>query len=222
LIQIGTGQGLLPAPVEREQILLGPAQRVDVVVDFRGLLDERVELESVPRSSTEIGTGSLSAPIMQFRVVRDSRDRSKVPNHLRMLPKWVDRAPEMPDRLWTFGLGPDPDGETAWTINGQTFDPERIDADVERGSVETWDLVNTTTNVSHLVHMHGVPFVLLERNGQTPADWERALDDTFRIDPGERLSVAAKFTDYTGTYVLHCHMLEHEDHGMMAQFRVVP
>lgn len=220
--QVGTGQGLLPQPVKRDRILLGPAQRVDVVVDFNGLLGERVVLESVPRPPTEVGTGSPATSIMQFRVVRDAEDPSRVPADLRPLPGWVENAPEIPDRMWAFGLGTDAGGATAWTINGQTFDPNRIDAEVERDSIETWELVNTTTNVSHLIHMHGVPFVALARNGQSPPEWERALDDTFRIDPGERLSVAAKFADYTGTYVLHCHMLEHEDHGMMAQFKVIP
>ena len=59
------------------------------------------------------------------------------------------------------------------------------------------------------------------RDGKRPPPWERGLEDTWRLDPGESVEVAAKFTDYTGVFMLHCHMLNHEDDGMMAQFAVV-
>jgi FtsP/CotA-like multicopper oxidase with cupredoxin domain len=58
-------------------------------------------------------------------------------------------------------------------------------------------------------------------DGKPPPRWERGLEDTWRLDPGERIRVAAKFTDYTGVFMLHCHMLDHEDDGLMAQFAVV-
>ncbi|MDQ1694891.1 MAG: hypothetical protein QOJ03_244, partial [Frankiaceae bacterium] len=51
--------------------------------------------------------------------------------------------------------------------------------------------------------------------------WERGLEDTWKLDPGETVEVAAKFTDHTGIFMIHCHMLDHEDHGLMAQFKVV-
>jgi spore coat protein A, manganese oxidase len=58
------------------------------------------------------------------------------------------------------------------------------------------------------------------RNGKRPPPWERGLEDTWRLDPGERVVVAARFVDHTGPFMVHCHMLDHEDHGMMATFRV--
>ena len=60
------------------------------------------------------------------------------------------------------------------------------------------------------------------RDGKPPPPWERGLEDTWRLDPGEVVEVAARFTDYTGPFMIHCHMLDHEDHGMMARFDVVP
>jgi FtsP/CotA-like multicopper oxidase with cupredoxin domain len=220
-VQIAGGQGLLPRPVRRETILLGPAQRAEVVVDFHGHLGERVLLQSVPRAQTEPGVGSASADVMQFRVVERAPDHSRVPRTLRPRPRWVRRASPTADRTWVFGLGADSSGRTVWTINGRPFDHGRIDAEVHRGSIETWEFVNAST-VTHLIHPHGVPFAALSRDGGPPDPWELGLEDTFRLDPGERLVAAAKFADYTGPYILHCHMLEHEDHGMMAQFRVTP
>ena len=67
-VQVGTGNGLLPHSVVRQDLLLGPAQRADVVVDFRGRRGEDVLLSTIPRSDGSHGTGSRSAAIMQFRV----------------------------------------------------------------------------------------------------------------------------------------------------------
>ena len=62
---------------------------------------------------------------------------------------------------------------------------------------------------------------MLSRNGRTPRAHERCLKETFFLDPGDRVVVAGRFSDYTGKYVIHCHMLDHEDHGFMSQFEVV-
>jgi FtsP/CotA-like multicopper oxidase with cupredoxin domain len=62
---------------------------------------------------------------------------------------------------------------------------------------------------------------MLSRNGRRPPPWERGLKETFLLDPGERVIVAGRFSDYAGKYVVHCHMLEHEDHGLMSQFATV-
>ena len=64
--------------------------------------------------------------------------------------------------------------------------------------------------------------IQLLRDGKAPPAWERGLEDTWRLEPGEEVEVAARFTDYTGPFMIHCHMLDHEDHGMMARFDVVP
>lgn len=219
MTQIAGGQGLLPAPVEREVINIGPAQRVEVVVDFSGQSGEKMTLESIARSQLDLGTGSPATEILQFRVGATAADPSRVPNKLRPLPDWVQEAPEVPDRTWAFGLGADARG-IRWTINGRTFDPERVDAEVPRDAIETWLIVNTS-QVTHLVHLHGVPFAILERNGAPPPAWEAGLEDTVTVDPGDRVAIAARFSDYLGRYTFHCHMLEHEDHGMMTQFEVV-
>ena len=70
--------------------------------------------------------------------------------------------------------------------------------------------------------MHATDWYMLEPQRQAPAEaWEDCLKETFLLDPGERVVVAGHFTDFTGKYVIHCHMLDHEDHGLMTQFEVV-
>ena len=78
-VQLGTGDGLLPAPVVRQSILLGPAQRADVIVDFNGESGQNVVLQTVPRTDSETGTGSRIGQLMQFRVRGKARDMTSIP-----------------------------------------------------------------------------------------------------------------------------------------------
>ena len=72
-----------------------------------------------------------------------------------------------------------------------------------------------------MIHIHHTDWYMLARNGKPPKPWEDCLKETFLVDPKETILVAGHFADFTGKYVIHCHMLDHEDHGLMAQFQVV-
>jgi spore coat protein A, manganese oxidase len=117
---------------------------------------------------------------------------------------------------WRFGLN----SHDHWTINGKRFNPKRIDHRVRLGSAQRWRLVNTT-RFTHFIHLHEELWRTLKRDGRRPPPWERGYEDTWRLDPGESVVVAARFTDFTGKFMIHCHMLDHEDDGMMATFEVV-
>jgi spore coat protein A, manganese oxidase len=221
MVQVATESGLMPAPVRRREILLGPGERAEVVVDFAGAAGESVELRSSARHGgrNPAGARSYAGALMQFRVGRERRpDRTHVPRRLRPLPDWARRAKRQPDRTWEVAIG----GlfKTTWLINGRTFNPARAEAKPLLGTTETWGIVNRTS-VSHLMHIHHTDWYLLERDGRPPPPWEDCLKETFFVHPGERILLAGHFADYTGKYVIHCHMLDHEDHGLMSQFEVV-
>ncbi|MFN2539294.1 MAG: multicopper oxidase family protein [Mycobacteriales bacterium] len=226
MTQIATESGLIPKPLVRKEILFGPAERVEVVIDFRGREGRRVVLRTGPQTAAASpipATGPGIGDLIEFRVGRQRvRDTAKVPASLRPLPAWVRQAGSQPHRVWAFGVGVDPQGRTAWTINGQTFDHMRVDAKPELGSIETWMLVNTTPRAtSHYIHIHDIDWKVISRNGAPPPVGEDALKETFRLDPGEVVVIAGKFTDHLDRFMLHCHMLQHEDHGMMTTFEVV-
>ncbi len=221
LIQIATDSGLMPKPVRRREVLLAPGERVELVVDFGPAAGERVELRSAPRRGAREPAGArpYAGALMQFRVdSRRSPDRTRVPRDLRPLPGWTKRVSRTPDRSWEISIG----GlfKTTWLINGRTFNPARADAHPRLGTTETWEIVNRTS-VAHVMHMHLTDWYLLARDGMAPPPWEDCLKETFLVYPGERILLAGHFADYTGKFVIHCHMLDHEDHGMMAQFEVV-
>jgi FtsP/CotA-like multicopper oxidase with cupredoxin domain len=203
--QIGTESGLLPAPVSRQSILLSPAERVDVVVDFAGMLGQQIVL----RNSLE--NGALSQ-LMQFRVTRDEIDTSSVPASLR--PVENIGTPTV-TRTFEFARA---GGQ--WTINGQPFDPNRVDAQPVLGTTERWILRNAG-GWDHTIHIHDVDHQLISRNGQPPTP-DELTKESWYIGGGQEIEVKLKFTDNVGRYVFHCHVLEHEDDAMMGQFEVVP
>jgi spore coat protein A, manganese oxidase len=224
MIQIGSDSRLMPKPVRRDQILLGPAERAEVIVDFAGAAGERVELRSGRHGGRNPdGARAYVGALMQFRVDRGRvPDRTRVPRRLRPLPNWAERARERrdgePDHTWEVTVG----GlfRTTWRINGRTFNPARADAFPKLGTTEVWEIFNRT-GVAHVMHLHHNDWYLLARDGKPPPVWEDCLKETFFVFPGERILVAGRFADHPGKFVIHCHMFDHEDHGLMSQFEVV-
>ncbi len=199
--QIGTESGLLPAPVVRTDMRMGPAERLDVVVDFAGKLGQDVYL-------TDTLTG---VQLLRFQVIHHVIDNSTIPPMLRALPEIGEPTVT---RTWSFDRTDD-----HWTINGLRFDPDRIDAQPVLGTTEKWIFTNPT-GMAHTVHIHDVDQQCLTRNGGACYPYE-TMKETWYLEPGETIEVKLRFTDYIGRYMFHCHMIEHADDGMMAQFEVV-
>lgn len=109
-----------------------------------------------------------------------------------------------------------------FTINGRSMDMTRIDERVTVGTSEIWEIENTSP-LAHPVHIHDVQFRLLDRNGAPPPPAEAGLKDTVLVGAQERVRLLLGFADYAdpdAPYMYHCHILEHEDAGMMGQFVV--
>jgi len=225
LVQIGSDSGLMPRPVRRGQILIGPGERVEAIVDFAAAAGESVELRSRPHGGRNPdGARAYVGALMQFRVSRTRvEDRTRIPRRLRPLPEWALQAKKRrnrpPDHSWEISVG----GlfKTTWLINGRTFNPARADAVAELGTTAVWEFVNRS-GVAHVMHLHHSDWYLLSRDGKPPPPWEECLKETFFVFPGERILVAGHFSDHAGKFVIHCHMFDHEDHGLMSQFEVVP
>ncbi len=200
--QIGTESGLLPGAVTRTAMDFGPAERLDVVIDFAGKFGQEIYLMDAYQV----------VPLLKFRVSQHAAsDPSSVPATLRPLP---DLGSPTAFRSFSFDFT-----SNRWTINGRSFDPGRVDARPLLGSTEQWTFTNPTGS-THLVHIHDVDQQCVSRNGQPPYAYE-AMKETWSVAPGETLVLKLRFTDHVGTYMLHCHILEHEDDGMMTLFEVV-
>lgn len=208
LTQIASDGGLLPAPVRRSEIVLGPAERAEVVVDFSG--------QSVGSS---LVLYDVSGPVLRFDVTRTASDTSKVPAKLRALPALPPATVER-DVVFKFDIsGTDPVGD----INGKPFDPNRVDFKVKRGTTEIWRIKNDDVDLAapHTFHLHLEQFRVLDRDGAPPTLDDAGRKDTVFVAPGETVRIQVTFTEFLGKYVYHCHYLEHSSMGMMAQMEIV-
>ena len=109
-------------------------------------------------------------------------------------------------------------------FNHNLFDMMRIDYRIPLNSVEVWTLRDSTM-VAHPFHIHNVHFYILDRNGAAPSAVESGPKDVVLVQPNETVRFIAKFEDFADTtvpYMFHCHILMHEDDGMMGQFVVTP
>ncbi|GIF23696.1 spore coat protein A [Actinoplanes tereljensis] len=207
LIQIGSDQGLLAAPISHTAITVAPAERFDVIVDFAAY-----------PVGTKVVLRDGSGQVMRFAVTHKATDNSTIPARLAAVEPLPKSAATTRDWMFRQGkvqsMGHEADG---WVINGREFDPQRIDATPKLGEVEIWRLASDT---QHPVHIHLSPFQIISRNGGPPAPTDQGWKDTVDLSPHELVEVAIRFDDYAGRYLLHCHNLEHEDMAMMATFQV--
>jgi len=212
-VQVGSDGGLLGAPLSHRTIPIAQAERFDVVVDF-----SRYPVGTEVTLRNRIGEGS-AADVMQFRVVRKEKEACAVPETLSDISEFeaLDESDAALTRDFNFTRAGN-EGKVMWGINGEVFDPRRVDARPELGSTEVWEF---TTDVHHPVHLHLVHFKVLSRSGQKPLPKDAGWKDTVDVRPGEVVRLIARFDGYRGKYVFHCHNLEHEDMMMMANFEVV-
>lgn len=207
-LQVASDGGFLEAPVTRSRVFLAPGERAEVIVDF---------------SQTEADTVSLMIGrfrVVEFRLSDRGPDTTEVPERLATLPE-VDETVATEERRFEMeGMG------ISGTINGKYFHMNRIDEEVTLGNTEIWTVTTVGGGMmmqqgGHPFHIHGTQFRILTRNGKTPPPEERGFKDTVFVDIGEEVRLLVSF-NHEGLFMFHCHILEHEDFGMMGQFVVRP
>lgn len=209
---IGTDGGLLQTPVEMNRVQLSPGERAEVIVTFTP--GERVRLQSTPSDGGDrLAGGEDHLDIMQFRVADRLGGLTAIPAHLVDVPR-VDASTAREAR--TFDL-------SGYAINNQMMDMGRIDEVVTLGDTEIWTVTNIDGQ-THNFHVHDVQFQILDIDGREPPPHLQGWKDTVWLKQGEPVRLIMTFTDFasgTAPYMYHCHMLRHEDNGMMGQFVVV-
>ena len=213
---IGTDGGLLGAPHPTERIMLSPGERAEIVVAMAP--GEQTVMRSYP---PDLGTGALgrflggddSFDVLQLRAAADLASRSALPERLADITPLdpVEAAATRSFRL------------SGRTINGVRMDMNRIDAFVETGSIEVWEVSNAD-GAAHNFHIHDVQFQILSVDGRPPPPELAGWKDTVFLRPHTPIRLIARFSEHADSevpYMFHCHLLAHEDGGMMGQFLVV-
>lgn len=223
---IGSDGGLLKSPELASEILLGPGERLDMLVDFSNLsIDKEIFLVSNKFSKyNEQGRQSFS--IMKFKVDRSAASSFILPSALSNIAS-LNPAQSVKTRTLDIAamLGGEAGhgGMVRHSINGKVFDMERIDETVSAGTTEIWEFDNMSGDEIHPMHIHGVQFQVMERTGgrNSIIASEKGWKDTVLLLPGEKVKVIMTFPQYTGVFVFHCHNLEHEDDGMMLNYQII-
>jgi FtsP/CotA-like multicopper oxidase with cupredoxin domain len=209
---LGTDGGLLTRPFTTSEVLLAPADRVDLAVGpFAEGETLAVEARRYYQGSMKRSTSESLATV---RVGPPAPSRAVIPEVLRHIEPLVEGA-VTPNREVHLGFDVSLKHGVRFTVNRELHhraEPVRV------GELQVWDIVNGT-KMDHPFHLHGFFFQVLEVNGRPPEflSWE----DTVNIPPSGQVRIAWLPDDRPGEWMYHCHILEHHAGGMMAHFEVV-
>ena len=190
---IGTDGGLLEKPLRRSYVMLGPGERLEFWADFKNFqVGNETALVSLPFEAGMMGGGMMGRGMMGGRGMGGG----------------------MMGRMRR-GQGP----MDIMGINEKPYDPNRIDAELEKGETELWEI--TADEMAHPFHVHGTAFQVLSISGQEVPFDDIGLKDVLLVEDRAEILVRVNHQgDAKIPYMFHCHILEHEDAGMMGQFTV--
>ncbi len=243
--QIGSDGGLLSEPVSMTRVLLAPAERAEILVDLSELEGQTFELKSFGSEILDsfYGTLDLSSPmggpppgydsnelngadftLLEINVgIQTNNPVLSIPNMLVDVTP-LNEADATVARSITISPVNLQTGATTgpYWFNNESFNMTVINEVVQLGDTEIWSISNQSP-VSHPFHIHDVQFYILDRNGNIPPENERGRKDVVLVGHQETVRFIAKFEDHADNqvpYMYHCHMLQHEDEGLMGQFIV--
>ncbi|BCN39582.1 bilirubin oxidase [Alicycliphilus denitrificans] len=250
LTVIGTDGGLLAAPLQRDYVMLAPAERVDLWVDFgRWLAGTELTLQSLAFEGGMAMNGMMGGmmdesalpdgapfPVLKLQIQHGRYDKPTLPpQRLSQLPRPEPRVAVNFNHPKVFNLTM---GMMTWGINGHSFDMLGVSPleTVKLGTHEVWEFRNDGQTgmmgmaMAHAMHVHGLQFRVIGRSvaaafsrqqGTVKAGLlDEGWKDTVLVMPGERVRILLGFKDYPGLFLYHCHMLEHEDSGLMRNYLV--
>jgi FtsP/CotA-like multicopper oxidase with cupredoxin domain len=246
---IGTDGNLIPAPVQVTSVRIGPAERVDVVIDFTNLAGQTVYFENrlnqingqgpvavdsqvAPQNSSTTecsGIGNKQNPailpagtgnlILQFKVTGPVVADHSLPPSQQTFFS-LPTTTDTPRVVRTFKFDR-LNGQ--WSINGQFMDCNHPRFTVQQNSSEHWLLTNLTGDWTHPVHIHLEEHQILSRNRSAPTvPTDLGRKDVTQLHPNERVELFFRFRDWLHKYPIHCHNVVHEDHAMMALWNIEP
>jgi bilirubin oxidase len=216
---IASDAGLLQNTVQVQHVRTAVAERWEIVMDFAPYAGQTILLRN-DQDAGGVGVDEEydnTDKVMQFKVsATPVTDTSTVPQNLRTVP--FPPASSGIDHEFRFHRS-----NSQWLINDVGFADaaHRILANVPRGKVEIWKLVNKSGGWTHPIHVHLVDFRILNRTRRGVEAYESAgLKDVVWLGKNEEVLVEAHYAPWNGVYMFHCHNLIHEDHDMMAAFNV--
>jgi FtsP/CotA-like multicopper oxidase with cupredoxin domain len=246
---IGTDGNLLPHPIQIQSVRIGPAERVDVIIDFRQFAGKTLYLENRLNQLSGQGPAAIDSQVAaqnssstECSLVLNSSQPAILPAGAGNLllqfqvsgsavrDESVDPATNpsfyrlpstnvTPRIVRTFKFDR-LNGQ--WSINGQFMDCNQFRFAVQQNSSEQWLLTNLSGDWTHPIHIHLEEHQILTRNRARPTvPGDLGRKDVTQLHPNERVQLFFRFRDWLGKYPIHCHNVVHEDHAMMALWHAV-
>lgn len=221
LFQIGTDGGFLPTPREVTELLLVPGERADVLIVAASDPGQSLLWKSL-RYDRGHGTGDLpdvsvfhlqhgeAAPLAALPLPTAFTAIAGLTNPV------VQRELRLEESMGMHGGGHGSDMAPVFSINGQVH-PDITPLYATLDTIEEWSIVNTT-EMDHPFHLHGFRFQVLAINGQSPG--LTAWRDTINVPAGKTVKLRVRLENNPGTWMFHCHILEHAERGMMGELEV--
>jgi FtsP/CotA-like multicopper oxidase with cupredoxin domain len=213
MLQVGTDGGLFEQPVEVKDLVLATGERAELLVKG-GAAGNRTLLQNLPYDRYSPNTRPVDWNVTRDLLAIETSNEPpivpvKIPSSLRkVIPLDTSRVTAV--RTIVFGQG---------IINGHTMDMARVDVSTRVGATEIWEIANIV-GMDHPFHLHGFQFQVLDRNGV--AEPFVAWKDMLNIPRHSTARIIVRYDDYPGKWMFHCHILDHEDHGMMGVLEVKP
>ena len=238
---IASDCGFLARPFQTNEVSLAAAERIEILVDVSD--KKQVMLKSLATSAEgmmpmmRMMNSSQEMNVILIDAGQAKQSSRKVPTVLRnssaaLNPESAVATRKFELQMGMMGGGMGMMGNMAgagngdggmFRINGKSMDINRIDFQAKANSTEIWEISNASP-MAHPFHVHNVQFRVLDRNGNAPHPSETGLKDVVLVHSNERVRILMAFPEYSDVktpYMYHCHILEHEDQGMMGQFVVV-
>ncbi|MCP9828988.1 multicopper oxidase family protein [Synechococcus sp. Lug-A] len=234
MVLIATDGGAIATPKALDELLLAPGERADVLVQGNQTPGSYRLLNLPYQRSGHMGMGQVADAPQTLATLNYAGSVAPLPLPKTLIPVAALPQPERTRRFslaHAMGMGMGGmqhgmggmggrgmgGGDMGFVINGQPFDPDRIDTRVALGSTEDWLIVNDDV-MDHPFHLHINPFQVISRDGRPEA--QRRWKDTVLVKAGEEVRIRVTFKDFTGRTVYHCHNLDHEDLGLMGVLQI--
>jgi len=213
MLQVGTDGGLFEKPVEVKDLVLAPGERAELLVKG-GAKSTSTVLQNLPYDRYSPHTRPQDWDVTRDLLTLTTSGAPRVstpaiPRSLRRVIQ-LDTTKVSAVRTIVFGQG---------MINGHTMDMARVDVSTRVGATEIWEITNIV-GMDHPFHLHGFQFQVLDRDGvkEPYVAWK----DMLNIPKHSTARIIVRYDDYPGKWMFHCHILDHEDHGMMGVLEVKP
>ncbi len=208
---ISSDGGLLEHPRTVTEALITPGERIDIVVTFTAGETFAIESLAYNRSTFLKAKRETFATV---KVTENKPSKAFMPETLRTI---VPLAPQdaVVNRKIKLSVGPSLRDGMTFLVNGQEH---VLDNPVMVGELQVWEVANTSL-MDHPFHLHGFFFQVIEENGKAPA--YNAWKDTYNLTPRSKIKIAWMPDNRPGTWMYHCHIIEHHAAGMMASFEVI-